>query len=481
MTSISHIGEPHSFVPPILIPIKKNDRNLFSLISIDKTTDEFFDNWCYALSLKRSFKTVRTYCIYNRVFLELLQYVTHIQGELTPRLLSQTIENYESYLVFGSSSEIPFIAQAAQALGDRQLSGSSVGVAIAALNHFIDASERFRIGLIELEAQGYISSRELSGFSLTQSVKIDAVPKLRNSIKKNSWLAGCLAGGARQIKRAGLSAISKPSLLVYADRYGGDEYAFPIDKCKELIESASNSRDRMLWSLLAASGARVSEVMTMLESDIQIKMDATIGRVRIVDPDTRRNVLLKFMSPREIDALPHKGRAHPETFLIEPFASMFWIYLEQYTSDLRKERLFFPERHRFLLRNLRTGQPMHSSYQTLYERFNKAALKITGRSYGFHSLRHMYGYYLVNHCPNPNPHNSRKHGLEISLVQKLMGHSQLKTTKRYARQDAHLLEATIASANLTRLSGGVKTILDSRIAYHEQEIKQLRQLTLEQA
>jgi integrase/recombinase XerD len=262
--------------------------------------------------------------------------------------------------------------------------------------------------------------------------------------------------------------------------FGGDDKAFPIDKCLDLIQSATCSRDKMLWSLLAASGPRVSEALTMLEQDIK-PGESELNRVKIIDPSTRRNVLIKYLTESEINALPHKGRAHFQTFLIEPFASMFWIALEEYKTDLRKQRLLAPVTHGFLVRNLKNGEPMYNSYQTLYERFHAAALRTTGKSYGFHSLRHMYGYYLLNHCPNPKPHSNRRYGLDIETVQKFMGHQSVKSTQRYARQDAHLLQATLAAANLARLTGGPKTVAEARIAFHQQEIKHLKQLDLETA
>ncbi|WP_410784610.1 tyrosine-type recombinase/integrase, partial [Leifsonia sp. SIMBA_070] len=67
---------------------------------------------------------------------------------------------------------------------------------------------------------------------------------------------------------------------------------------------------------------------------------------------------------------------------------------------------------------------------------------MTGTSYGFHSLRHMYAYYLVNHCPNPRDPN--RFGLDLKMVQLLMGHKSIKSTERYARKDAKMLEATFA-------------------------------------
>ena len=178
-----------------------------SLISSDQLQDDFFDSWSHQLSKKRSKRTTKIYSEYNKVFLELLQQITYQEKGLTPILLAQTIDSYESFLVFGTDSDIPMIQKAAYVLGDRHLSGSSVGVALAALNHFIDASERLRLGLIELEIQGYIASKSLSGFSLAQTVSIESPKNVRAAIKANSWLAGCLAGGARRVKRKGLSSI----------------------------------------------------------------------------------------------------------------------------------------------------------------------------------------------------------------------------------------------------------------------------------
>jgi integrase/recombinase XerD len=468
-------------LPLILLRTEINGRQSYRLVSDDKIQDDFFDSWSHQLSRKFSGNTTKTYSEYNKVFLEYLRQITYQEGGLTPMVLAHALDNYESFLVFGTESDVAMVQQAAFVLGNRNLSGSSVGVALAALNSFIDASERLRLGLIELESLGYIASKSLSGFTLAQTVKVDAPTKVRAAIKTNSWLAGCLAGGARRIKSKGLAPVSKPSELAVTDIYGGDQYAFPIDKCRELIESTTCSRDRMLWSLLAASGTRVSEVLTMLEIDIKAEIESEYNRVLIIDPDTRRNILIKHISESQINSLPHKGRAHPETFLIEPFASLFWIALEQYKSEQRARNYLAPVTHGFLVKNLKDGEPMHRGYQSLYERFREAAIRVTGRPYGFHSLRHMYGYYLLNHCPNPNPHSDRAYGLDLETVRKLMGHRVIKTTKRYARQDAHLLQATLAAANLARMTGGPKSVLETRIAFHQREIKLLEQLALEAA
>ena len=462
----------------------RGGRKTFRLISADELQNTFFDNWAYQLSRKLKYKTVATYCYAVKTMLNYVSEVAFQNGGLTPDLLADALETYESFLVFGTSSSTEMVRKAARVLGDRNLSGSSVVTNFAAVNRFIDASETLRRGLIELEQRGAITTASLSGFSLKTTVKIAAPEKVRSAIKANSWLAGCIAGGAKRIKCAGLSPISKPSELAFTDEFGGDELTFPIDKCVELIKKAPSLRDRVLWSLIAATGCRVSEALTMLVSDVRPNTkDHGNSTVVIVDPATRRHVLINYISEEVINQLPHKGRAHAETYMIEPFASMFWIALAEYKQEERekeKSRLV-PVSHKFLFRNLKNGDPMPLSYQTVYERFTKVALKVTGEAYGFHSLRHMYGYYLVNHCVNPNPNSNRRYGLDLHRVQQYMGHSVISTTKRYARQDAQMLHATLAAINLAKLGGGPRSVREARIAYLKDELSLLENQALEAA
>ena len=478
-------NNPRISVPHVdMFETVRGGRKTFRLISADELQNTFFDNWAYQLSRKLKYKTVATYCYAVKTMLNYVSEVAFQNGGLTPDLLADALETYESFLVFGTSSSTEMVRKAARVLGDRNLSGSSVVTNFAAVNRFIDASETLRRGLIELEQRGAITTASLSGFSLKTTVKIAAPEKVRSAIKANSWLAGCIAGGAKRIKCAGLSPISKPSELAFTDEFGGDELTFPIDKCVELIKKAPSLRDRVLWSLIAATGCRVSEALTMLVSDVRPNTkDHGNSTVVIVDPATRRHVLINYISEEVINQLPHKGRAHAETYMIEPFASMFWIALAEYKQEERekeKSRLV-PVSHKFLFRNLKNGDPMPLSYQTVYERFTKVALKVTGEAYGFHSLRHMYGYYLVNHCVNPNPNSNRRYGLDLHRVQQYMGHSVISTTKRYARQDAQMLHATLAAINLAKLGGGPRSVREARIAYLKDELSLLENQALEAA
>lgn len=455
------------------LDIKETTRNgkaTFRLLADDEMMCEFFDEWAYQLAISKKFRTVKAYCYAVSRFLNYIYEVIAQQGFLTPILLRDALDSYESYLAYGADSEAPLAASTAKALGTGGIGASSIDLHFVAINNFIDASERLRIGLQQLEQAGYLSDSSFSVLPLSMERYQKAPLKIKQAIKSKSWLAGCIAGGLKSIKVKGLVAKAKNSVIAYTDCNGGDDLVFPIDKCKALIDSAKCLRDKVLWSFIAASGCRISEALTLLVDDI----NPSEGKVRIVDPNTRKDILAKYMSTSEIEKLDHKGRITEETFLIEPFASMFWINLDLYIQEEReKESLRLrPKRHRFLFRNLKNGDAMPSSYQATWERFNKATKELGLNSYGFHSLRHMYGYYLVNFCPNPSSPN--KFGLDLKMVQKFMGHKTIEATQRYARKDAKLLEFTLSSINMLRLRDDSFSVANSQIKYLENQLGNMK-------
>ncbi|RFQ06054.1 site-specific integrase [Pseudomonas putida] len=453
----------------------RNGTPTFRILSPDSMLCEFFDSWAYQLAKAKKWLTVKAYCYAVAEKLNYIHQVGLNNGGLTPLLLNEALDCYESYLVFGGDSDSEIARDAARVLGSRNLGGSSVAVSLAGCNNFIASSEAMRNGLLQMQESGYVSDIALSMVPLTVAKYADAPSNISAAIKANSWFAGCLAGGAKKIKRQRLAATSKPQLMARTDEFGGDQTAFPIDKCVELIESAECLRDKVLWSFLAAAGCRVSEALTIIMDDIVVNPESPQNnRVYIVDPDTRREILIKYIPEAKLNKLEHKGRDKPDTFLIEPFASIFWANLGLYhEEEMAKEKARHrPVIHPFLFRNMRDGGAMPSSYQAVWERFNKAAFKLTGTSYGFHSLRHMYAYYLVNHCPNPRDPN--RFGLDLKMVQLLMGHKSIKSTERYARKDAKMLEATFAAMNMIRMSASNFSVVKVQLQHFENEVEQIK-------
>lgn len=462
-----------------LVPTVRNGLKTFRFSTLNEMQDRFLDNWAYKLAREYSYRTVKAYCYAVKKFLTYIFALVELEGSISSQRLQEALHAYESYLVFGSRSDNDIAKKVALLVGSPGLAGASVISHLAGVNKFIDASEQLNCALDELESKGAITSRHLTGFSLETSVGTAVTSTVRAALKRNTWLGACIAGGANRIKRAGLRPASKQPEIAYMDEYGGDEKTFPIDKCVELIESTNSLRDKVLWSLLSASGCRISEALTMLKEDIDLAPRALDKkRIYVVDPSTRRDKLIEYISETTINQLPCKGRDKSQTFLIEPFASLFWKYLVEYLKDEKnKDRLRGGGcHHGFLIRNLLTGEPMCLSYQALLERFQKKAFEVTGSTYGFHSLRHMYGYYLVNHCPNPNENSRRSFGLDLHMVKQYMGHRDINTTRKYAREDVQMLHATVAASNLIRMGGGPQTIRQTQIAFLKQELVRLEQL-----
>lgn len=455
----------------------RNGVPTFRLISSDPMMNEFFDSWAYQLAKVRKFQTVKAYCYASAGMLNFIHQVSLNNGGLTPLLLNEALDSYESYLVFGVESDSPIASDAAKVLGSRNLAGASVGTSLAGCNKFIQASEAMRDGLLQMQGSGYVTDTIASMVPLLVEKFADAPRQVSAAIKANSWLAGCIAGGVKKIRKQKLTPTSKAPTMAHTDFFGGDYKAFPIDKCVALIDSAECLRDKVLWSFLAASGCRVSEALTVLMDDIVIDIEnPALNRVYIIDPDTRRELLIKFIPERLLNKLDHKGRDKPDTFLIEPFASIFWMNLALYHEEqiAKEKQRHRPVLHPFLFRNLRDGGAMPSSYQAVWERFNKAALKVTGTSYGFHSLRHMYAYYLVNHCPNPR--DPKRFGLDLKMVQQFMGHKSIASTERYARKDARMLEATFAALNMLRMSASNFSVAKVQLQHLECEVEQIKKI-----
>lgn len=162
------------------------------------------------------------------------------------------------------------------------------------------------------------------------------------------------------------------------------------------------------------------------------------------------------------------------TLLIEPFASKFFESLKAY---LDRERIAH-DRHQFLFQYLSgedRGKPFFlSTAASRLEQFHKACrgigVQLPPGTAG-HSLRHMYGTYLLNYFPRANG----DYGLPAPMVQQLMGHATLKSTLKYARYDQDLLKLEIQNANQVLFQHGApKKLIELKLAALESQVLKLR-------
>lgn len=451
----------------------RNGTPTYVLVGKDQSLCDFFDHWAYLLAKKVAPNTVRAYSFAVADFLNYIEEISIQFGPMTLPLFRDALDSYESYLVFGEDSGSELASAAAEALGARSLGGASIDQYFAGVNNFIEQSEKLQKSLQSLVEAGLLSGVNSSGTPLVEYGYADTPAKVQAAIRGSSWLAGCIVGGYKRLRKQGLGKKSKNQNIAHTDIHGGDEKAFPYDLAVAFIENAPSLREKLLWSHIAATGCRISEALTTLIDDIIIDVDnPSNNRVLIVDPETRRNTLSKYLAEEKINMLPHKGRETEGTYMIEPFASMFWKYLDRYiheerAKDKAKGRIVT---HRFLYRKLTDGDPCVNSYQSLWERFHAVALEVTGESYGFHSLRHMYAYYLVNFAPNQDGGC----GFDLNSVSNYLGHKSITSTKRYARKDETLLRIALGAMNYERDRNPHFSIANARLEYLEKEVEKLK-------
>ncbi len=435
---------------------KRNGKTTWQLLGPDGRALDAFD--AFAESLRNSPPNTRkAYCRHLAEFFDYLIEATLLVGRgrhLTKLELSETIEAWGDYLLYGSGAGRDIARSVAESLPPGANSASSVTAKKSALRRFLKLSEEVRKQMAELASlypgpsvvdtallPGLGERRELTTFE-------------RKALNANSMLAGVVAGGPKFIEQVVLGEASR------AVRYDEDR-AFPYEKVFDLLDVLPSARDRAYYALLAASGARGHEALQVLLSD---DIDVEDGTVRLVDPKTRpTHPSYRALSSYERENLSWKGRTTDLTLLIEPFASAFFDALHHYLSTEH-----IPHgRHDFLFQykpGRGRGQPYFlSNAGSRLEVFNRACGRIGVKlphKTGPHSLRHMYGTYLLNYFPRTNG----DYGLPVPMVQQLMGHADVKQTLKYAKYDKDLIKLEIQHANKVLFRHGTpKRLLELKL------------------
>ncbi|ENO78437.1 Tyr recombinase activity site-specific recombination Tyr recombinase activity [Thauera sp. 63] len=354
----------------------------------------------------------------------------------------EVLEAYDEYLVLGANSGNAIARSIDETLPSPHISRRSSATKHAAVRKFLKLSERVRAQMLELTKAG-AGSAIIDEQNLLVGIgdKHEIPPFQRRALITNSMLAGVIARGPKLIEESVLPT-TVPDITYEHER------AFPFDKVGDVLSHLKTYRDKALYALCAASGCRISEALQLLWDDLDTKAQA----VRLVAPKSRpscRSYLA--LDPEERDLLVWKGRATPVTLLIEPFATMFFEALAAY---MRYE--YLPHaRHGFVFQYTRGGEQGRPYFLAAASSRNgvlNRAIKLAGVEHveGPHSLRHMYGTYLLNYFPRLDG----TYGLPIGIVQKLMGHRQAKDTAKYARYDRDLLEAELKYANMMLFGNG---------------------------
>lgn len=420
-----------------------------------------------------AYNTRRSYALHISQFYDYLFEVATIHKGLTEELLEDACEAYETYMIKGERvTDYELVNEVVKGLPSPKISAKSYDPHHAALQRFLRLSaksakhmaQRMKAGLGSLG----VSQSELPMFDVGRR---ELANKERAQLVRNSVLASTMSGGANTIaanilKRRYPSSSQNTSSGIFDDE--AEQRTFPWDRFQDLLDAAPNHRARTLWALIAAIGCRFSEAIAILNIDIDILK----REVKLVAAKNRPEAY-PYLTVEQLDLLSFKTRETRETFMIS-WGQKFFEYLLEYR---RSDDYRIAVKHDFVFQSqdpATFGEPqVFKSYTSALATFQKAVTKVLGGDgckYGFHSLRHMYGFYLKNYAPRANG----GFGLDLSSVQAYMGHANPSSTRRYALDEKERLELQLIYANEVSTSrDGPKTLLELKLERNRKEYERL--------
>lgn len=431
-----------------------NGQQIWTLTTLEREPILAFDYFCQK-NLEYSFRTQKRYAEVVSRFIDYLYEAGAFDVALRPGYLNAVVEAYPTLLRDGSdvtasrvrkSNSDLWLAEVAERLDWAPLAPKSFDNTIAAVNRFLQLSESLareaaeRAALLGVDAgQGYAPLiKALDGIEALRPREVAA-------IKQHSMFGNVAKFAPNGIQRP--LRLRGPRNPSPTSRRTLD---FPRESLPTLIAAAHTWRDKALWLLLAATGLRVSEALNLLLNDI----DFEAQRIYVYDPSGRR-ALLGIDNPNR---LRFKRREMALTFPIPELRRDTFFALQQYFL-LEFVPCYKPGEPAYIFQYVepdRRGQPYvdasHAALCKVFKRAVKAAnipLDNDGRSWVLHSLRHMYGVYMVNDFPL-NPERGQ-FGLPLVDVQMMMGHSSIRSTAHYARSTQRRLEAKLEASDLSIL------------------------------
>lgn len=421
----------------------------------------------YTTWLARRGYAVNTDKLYSEHVSRFIDYVYEASKTQFPADVEVTIEtviySYQVYLLFGTDATNPIAKTLAYSLGKTRLTGqNSIAESIeSSIRWFLEVAESKNITTPDHLFSRFYSSRA----EYRSQYEVSAH-------KANSWMAAVIRGSLNSV----LPKRKQDKLFAKAGRRNRKNdkqpfkiLPFPIERSVDFLRQAKPAksttfyRDMTLYALLAATGSRTSEALQVRMPDI----DGDDFAVFLRDPFARKT---PGITEEEHKLLSWKGRETEVTFMIEPFAKIFWENLEKYLTLEYNSSVG----HDFLFQNA-DGRPFFASDRSSRDKtLKKYALKaglpdVTGIS--THSLRHMYGTYTLNYMPVPG---QTLPGLPITYVKILMGHASVTSTMKYAKHDTDIIEAYIQHANQYVMQRGDASFTTIREEFYLRQLEVLK-------
>ncbi|TLF51644.1 hypothetical protein FEI13_08220 [Halomonas urmiana] len=367
--------------------------------------------------------TLEAYLNYVGIFIEFVYAASELGIAHTQQNLENLMILYQSYLLDAGESNDEFVRKVAEYTDRKKgCAPQSLPIIESALLYFLEVAN-----------DQMIRKGEDSLFSVYLPGLIEKIPARQAArIKTVGWLGGVIRGGAKKIKRrrARLFTLTKISSKRPGLQVLDDEYAFPNDKIIYLINACQTHRDKTLYALLAASGIRTHEALQLQLCDINYR--ERLDTIKIVNPYTR-STYRKGVSTSDIAKLKYKGRSTEIAYLIEPWKTLFYEelvnYLKyEYVRGVAHNYIFH------VLKGRNKGCPYFiTSRKDRIFAFKRRA-KIVGVDLpvgvAIHSLRHAWGFYMLNEFPT-----EKGRGLPKAIVSQMIGHVNITNTDVYAKYE----------------------------------------------
>nr|WP_286775642.1 site-specific integrase [[Pseudomonas] sp. BICA1-14] len=422
----------------------------------------------YTMWLARRGYAPNTAKLYAEHVGRFIDYVYEASKTRFPKDVEITIEtiiySYQAFLLFGKGATNPIARKLAESLGKEKLTSHN------SLSQTIESSIRWFLQ-VTATTHHKLPDQLFSSFYLNRT---EYRCQFEVSAQKaNSWLAAVI----RDALNSTLPKHKKDKLFPQAkrrdrknDKPAHKTTAYPIELSVNLVRQAKPLRsktfyrDMTFFALLAATGARTSEALQVRMPDIDSDKHAVFLR----DPFARNT---PGITEEEYKLLSWKGRETEITFMIEPFAGIFWENLEKYLNFEYNSSV----NHDFVFQNS-NGRPFFASDRSSRDKTFKKYAKKSGLldvgGISPHSLRHMYGTYTLNYMPVPG---QSAPGFPITYVKILMGHTSVTSTMKYAKHDTDIIDAYLQHANQYVTQRGEDSIRTIREEFHARQLRALKQ------
>jgi site-specific recombinase XerD len=297
---------------------------------------------------------------------------------------------YHSFLLHGKNSENQVVIELAAALGKEKSTSPH------SISRGIEASIVSFFNLQSANSYTFTDDDVLLKYFMSQSSQSE---REITKAKGKSWLAGCIKGSLertyydkRQTKifpKSGLKHAKKKQAI---DNW--NKRAFKLENINALVNykpsriSPTFHRDMAIYMLLGATGGRSHECLQLRVDDFDLEE----RQIRLVDPFEQH---IPGLTESEYEKLSWKGRNVQKTFMIEPFASAFWLHFEAYIST----RFRTNTSHPFVFQKM-DGRPYFTTNRAdrikCFKKIQEAIRIPKDKCLPPHSLRHFYGSYLLN-------------------------------------------------------------------------------------